>query len=153
MCLRAESGVMGLLRRRCCQLCLFDELLHPLSLWEPVASGVQFRRGGLCAGDCKAGLGVCDREAVEARYGCADPQAADILQRAAGGWAKDGEEHSQEWLCHKGKSRRAPASGWSAMFPASVAVFKCGHDPSTPQDHPGHKERAPLGMTAKEKER
>ena len=82
----------------------------------------------------------------------ADPQAADILQRAAGGWAKDGEEHSQEWLCHKGKNGRV-ASGWRAVFPASVAVFKYGHDPSTPQDHPGHKERAPLGMTAGEKER
>jgi len=63
------------------------------------------------------------------------------LQRAAGGWVKDDKEHSQEWLCHKGKSGRAAASGWSAMFPASVAVFKSGHDPSTP-----------LGMTAGEKE-
>jgi hypothetical protein len=38
------------------------------------------------------------------------------------------------------------------MFPATVPVFKCGHDPSTPQDHPGHKERAALGMTAEEEE-
>ena len=32
-------------------------------------------------------------------------------------------------------------------------MFRSGHDPSTPQDHPGHKERAALGMTAEEKER
>jgi RNA polymerase sigma factor (sigma-70 family) len=55
------------------------------------------------------------------------------------------------------------------MFPASVAVFKSGHDPSAPQNHlrfqesgglhrspktgPERKERAALGMTAEEKER
>ena len=38
--------------------------------------------------------------------------------------------------------KRAVASGWSAVFPVSVAVFKSGHDLSTP-----------LGMTAEEKER
>ena len=44
-------------------------------------------------------------------------------------------------MLQKGKSRRA-ASGWSAVFPASVAMFKSSHDPSTA-----------LGMTAGEKER
>jgi len=63
-----------------------------------------------------------------------------------------GKEHSQEWLCHKGRGGWM-ASGWSAMFPASVAMFKSGHDPSVPQNRPGRKERAALGMTAGEKER
>jgi len=55
-------------------------------------------------------------------------------------------------LVRKAGLEEGAASGRSAMFPASVPVFKSGHDPSTPQDHPGHKERAPLGMTAEEKE-
>ena len=45
------------------------------------------------------------------------------------------------WMRHKGRGGWV-ASGWSAVFPASVAMFKSSHDPSTA-----------LGMTAGEKER